>query len=77
MLTCCQFNMLPGFRAQVLDDGSQSVGIQYGSKHGGGLSWAYWLRRRDDGLGNDAIGADIRVDGHEFFSLLSKQRIHY
>ena len=49
-------------RAQVLDDGSQAVGLRFGSKHGGGFSWAYWLRRRDDGLGEDAIVADMGAE---------------
>lgn len=42
-------------RKQVLDDGSYAAGIQAHSKYGGGLCWAYWLRRRDDGLGGDAV----------------------
>lgn len=37
-------------RGLVLDDGSQPLGITFQSKHGGGRCWAYWLRRRDDGL---------------------------
>lgn len=42
-------------REQVLDDGSYAAGVQAHSKYGGGLCWAYWLRRRDDGLGDDAV----------------------
>ncbi len=42
-------------RDQVLDDGSYAAGVQAHSKYGGGLCWAYWLRRRDDGLGDDAV----------------------
>ncbi|MCU6480183.1 hypothetical protein [Arthrobacter sp. A2-55] len=46
-------------RASTLDDGSLPLGLRYGSKHGGGCSWAYWLRRRDDGFGDDRMVADM------------------
>lgn len=42
-------------REQVLDDGSYAAGVQFHSKYGSGLCWAYWLRRRDDQLGLDAL----------------------
>src|SRR5665647_411616 len=34
-------------RAQVLDDGAVPLGVRFGSKHRGGSSWAYWMRRVD------------------------------
>ncbi|UYY83675.1 hypothetical protein OIT41_20640 (plasmid) [Arthrobacter sp. YA7-1] len=53
-------------REQVLDDGSRPLGIRFASKHGGGDCWAYWLRRRDDGLDGDNMttdpGAEIPAD---------------
>lgn len=42
-------------REQVLDDGSYAAGVQFHSKYGSGLCWAYWMRRRDDQLGPDAV----------------------
>lgn len=45
-------------RKQVLEDGSLPLGIRFKSKHGGGDCWAYWLRRRDDGLEGDAMVSD-------------------
>lgn len=45
-------------RDQVLDDGSLPLGIRFKSKHGGGDCWAYWLRRRDDGLDGDDMSSD-------------------
>lgn len=44
-------------REQVLDDGSLPLGIRFESKHGGGHCWAYWLRRRDDGLDGDEMAS--------------------
>lgn len=41
-------------RGLVLDDGTRALGIRYNSKFGGEC-FAYWLRRRDDGLGNDSL----------------------
>ncbi|MCW2132378.1 hypothetical protein [Arthrobacter sp. VKM Ac-2550] len=38
-------------REQVLDDGSYPAGVKFHSKFGGGVCWAYWMRRTDDGLG--------------------------
>lgn len=45
-------------RNQVLEDGSRPLGIEFGSKHGGGRCWAYWMRRSDDGLGDDLASTD-------------------
>ncbi|KIC68747.1 hypothetical protein RM50_04475 [Pseudarthrobacter phenanthrenivorans] len=45
-------------REQVLEDGSRPLGIHFASKHGGGYCWAYWLRRRDDGLDGDDMTSD-------------------
>lgn len=45
-------------RKQVLDDGSLPLGIRFKSKHGGGDCWAYWLRRRDDGLEGEEMTSD-------------------
>lgn len=42
-------------REQVLDDGNFAAGVRAHSKYGGGVCWAYWLRRRDDGLGPDQV----------------------
>lgn len=38
-------------RMQVLDDGSEPLGISYASKTLFGRCWAYWDRRTDDGPG--------------------------
>ena len=42
-------------RAQVLDDGAMSLGIRFGSKHGSGSSWAYWMRRVDLGVDGEPL----------------------
>jgi hypothetical protein len=40
----------------VLEDGSRPHGITYPSKWGAGLTnWAMWMRRTDDGTGQDPI----------------------
>ena len=53
-------------RQQVLVDGSRPLGLRFKSKHGGGGCWAYWLRRRDDGLDEinmtDDDGAQIHIN---------------
>ncbi|MEC5181534.1 hypothetical protein [Arthrobacter sp. CG_A4] len=41
-------------RELVLDDGTHPAGIRYTSKFGGDC-FAYWLRRRDSGLGGDTL----------------------
>ncbi|MGT2464100.1 hypothetical protein [Sinomonas atrocyanea] len=38
-------------RMQILDDGSEPLGISYASKTLFGRCWAYWDRRTDEGLG--------------------------
>lgn len=40
-------------------DGGLPVGIRFQSKHSGGKCWAYWLRRRDDGLDEVAMESDV------------------
>lgn len=45
-------------RKQVLEDGSLPLGIRFNSKHGGGHYWAYWLRRRDDGLEGEEMSSN-------------------
>lgn len=42
-------------REQVLDDGNYAAGVHAHSKYGGGICWAYWMRRKDDALGNDPV----------------------
>lgn len=42
-------------REQVMDDGIYAAGVRAHSKYGGGVCWAYWMRRRDDGLGTDPV----------------------
>lgn len=42
-------------REQILDDGNFAAGVRVHSKYGGGACWAYWMRRRDDGLGPDPV----------------------
>lgn len=42
-------------REQVLDSGEYALGVKFHSKHGGGLCWAYWMRRSDDGLGPEKL----------------------
>lgn len=45
-------------RGLTLDDGTDPLGIRFTSKHGGGYSWACWLRRADTGLTGDPMTAD-------------------
>lgn len=42
-------------REQVLDSGAYSLGVKFHSKRGGGICWAYWMRRFDDGLGPEKV----------------------
>ncbi|WBL19810.1 hypothetical protein [Citricoccus sp. NR2] len=42
-------------RTQIVDDGSYPAGVKFHSKLGGGACWAFWMRRTDDGLGNDPV----------------------
>lgn len=52
-------------REQVLEGGNLPLGIRFASKHGGGYCWAYWLRRRDDGLDGDDMSSDSGAEIHE------------
>lgn len=42
-------------RNQIVDDGSYPAGVKFHSKFGGGACWAFWMRRTDDGLGDDPV----------------------
>ena len=51
-------------REQVLDDGNFAAGVRAHSKYGGGVCWAYWLRRQDDRLGPDPVLVQTEVEIH-------------
>lgn len=51
-------------REQVLDDGNYAAGVRAHSKYGGGLCWAYWLRRQDDRLGPDPVELQAETEIH-------------
>jgi hypothetical protein len=51
-------------REQVLDDGNYAAGVRAHSKYGGGLCWAYWLRRQDDRLGQDPVEIVTETEIH-------------
>jgi hypothetical protein len=51
-------------REQVLDDGNYAAGVRAHSKYGGGLCWAYWLRRQDDRLGRDPVLIEAETEIH-------------
>lgn len=51
-------------REQVLDDGNYAAGVRAHSKYGGGLCWAYWLRRQDDRLGPDPVLVEAETEIH-------------
>lgn len=51
-------------REQVLDDGNYAAGVRAHSKYGGGLCWAYWLRRQDDRLGPDPVRFQAETEIH-------------
>lgn len=51
-------------REQVLDDGYYAAGVRAHSKYGGGLCWAYWLRRHDDRLGPDPVQVQTEAEIH-------------
>lgn len=45
-------------RNQIVDDGScpsYPAGVKFHSKLGGGACSAFWMRRTDDGLGDDPV----------------------
>lgn len=52
-------------REQVLTGGRLPLGVRFASKHGGGSCWAYWLRRRDDGLDGDDMTSDAGEEVRE------------
>lgn len=58
-------------RETIVFDGSEPLGIVYGSRHGGYDNWAVWLRRQDTGI--DRIGAD----GSDGLSSLSTGPIRF
>lgn len=66
-------------REQVLDDGSYAAGVQFHSKYGSGVCWAYWMRRRDDQLGTDAVSvveeSAIRLDDRDLMRVLARYEI--
>ncbi|MDQ0867462.1 hypothetical protein QF036_005113 [Arthrobacter globiformis] len=51
-------------REQVLDDGNYAAGVRAHSKYGGGMCWAYWLRRQDDRLGPDPVELQAEAEIH-------------
>ncbi|GAC1373439.1 MAG: hypothetical protein NVSMB43_11050 [Pseudarthrobacter sp.] len=51
-------------REQVLDDGNYAAGVRAHSKYGGGLCWAYWLRRLDNRLGPDPVLIEAETEIH-------------
>jgi hypothetical protein len=51
-------------REQVLDDGNYAAGVRAHSKYGGGICWAYWLRRQDDRLGPDPVEIVTETEIH-------------
>lgn len=62
-------------RGLTLFDGSLPLGIQFTSKSGYGICWAWWDRRADDGLMPDTNDpktiADRNVDGKAFRTVTS------
>ena len=61
-------------REQVLDSGAYPLGVKFHSKHGGGVCWAYWMRRSDDGLGPEKVtvlaAAEIEPADDDYRSVL-------
>jgi hypothetical protein len=45
-------------REQILDDGSEPLGIRFDSRVANGNCWALWMRRADAKLGSDPVQAD-------------------
>ncbi|WP_251036621.1 hypothetical protein [Arthrobacter sp. ISL-28] len=56
--------MAEWLREQVLDDGNYAAGIRAHSKYGGGICFAYWLRRQDDRLGPDPVQVQTETEIH-------------
>lgn len=44
-------------RGQVLDDGTEPLGIRFSSRVADGLCWALWMRRADAGRDDDPVHA--------------------
>jgi hypothetical protein len=66
-------------RKQILFDGSEPLGIQFGSRHGGALNWALWLRRIDLGLpGSDGaeLIAEHPIEFNDPDLFTASQRFH-
>jgi hypothetical protein len=49
-------------REQILDDGSEPLGIRFQSRVADGTCWAMWMRRADAGLGCDPVEAEPGVE---------------
>lgn len=45
-------------RDQILDDGSEPLGLRFDSRVANGNCWALWMRRADAQLGSDPAMAD-------------------
>jgi len=45
-------------REQILDDGSERLGIRFDSRVANGSCWAPWMRRADAKLGSDPVKTD-------------------
>lgn len=58
-------------RGLTLFDGSEALGIVYGSRHGAYSNWAVWLRRQDQGL--DPEGED----GSDGLRSLTASPVHF
>lgn len=65
---------------QVLDGGSCGAGVEAYCASGGGLCWAYWLRRPDGGLGDDAAsdvdGSAIDISGPDLDRVHDREGIN-
>jgi len=64
-----------------LDDGGFADGIWFTSRHGIGTCWAFWMRRTDDGLGNDLIfageGLEIQADDPDLLDVSQRFNIRF
>jgi hypothetical protein len=49
-------------RDQLLDDGTEPLGIRFESRVANGICWAMWMRRADAGLGSDPVQAEPGVE---------------
>ncbi|ALU39051.1 hypothetical protein AS188_04015 [Kocuria flava] len=66
-------------REQVLDDGSYAAGLQFHSEYGSRLCRAYWMRRRDEQLGPDAVSvverSSIELEDPDLQRVLARYEI--